>query len=168
MDKLSTLEDVLLHLLCTMYDAEKVLNITLPEMQEKVIAADLKEFMQLECEEKKSQLERLEAIFALLKKEPECISNDQIRYMNGNRKEIAGKCGDNKELSDAIMITLNRAMTIHLITTYETAVSCSMPLAFPEVTHILRRSLFKEKDMENKLRMLEETHSQLAVIEEAC
>lgn len=167
MDKINSLKDMFLQLTRSMHDAEKVLNKTLPKMRARAVADDLKAFIDEEAEEKRSQQARLEGMFALLKESPEGVSDNVVRYLNNAKKALVEKYGNN-ELSDIMMIVLNRAMTIHLINTFQTAISCAINLGYGEITRILRRSLLAEKEIENKLRILEESHILVAGVAEVC
>jgi ferritin-like metal-binding protein YciE len=157
MDKIDSLKDMFLQLTRSIHDAEKVLNRTLPKMKAKAVAKDLKAFIDEGAEQKRDQQARLEGMFALLKESPEGVPDNIVQYLSDAKKELVEKCG-NSELSDIMMIVLNRAITIHLINTYQTAISCARNLRNSEITRILKRSLLAEKGIEKKLRILEESH----------
>jgi ferritin-like metal-binding protein YciE len=161
MDRINPSNDMFIQLIRSIHDAEKVLNVVLRKVKARAVAEHLKSLIDEVAEEKRSQQARLEGLFAIMGESPEGVADNVVRYLCGVKRNLLEECGD-YELSDTIVIALNRAMTIHLIDSYRTTISWAINLGNPEIIRILRRSLLAETTIESKFGMMEELNTPVA------
>lgn len=157
MKKIANMRDMMLQQIRTLYDADKVIYESLPQLKEKASAPDLREFIDEEIEEKLRQRHRMEIIFSILKEETEGEYDGVMRSMAKHQKQLTNQCVDS-DLSDTMMIITGRAMATHQINGYQTAVTCAVCVGYPDITRLLRRALREEKGIEKRLGLLEEIH----------
>ena len=157
MTAINSLRDMMLQQIRSLYDADLIIFESLPRLKAKAKSTDLKEFLDLETDEKIRQRHRMEMIFSILKENSEGETDEITRCMAMAQKSLIDRCLQN-DLSDTMMIILGRAITTHQINSYQTAVSCAVGLGISQIARLLRRGLREEKGMEKQLGLLEETH----------
>lgn len=160
MEKISAVKQRLVDSLRSLYNTEKMLCDTLPLLKTKAFAMNVKDFIDEAIKEKKKQHQRVEGVLALLKENPEGVADEVAQYLNNIRKELIEQCST-PELSDMILIKLNRAITIHLISIYQRTITCSLELGYDMATRILRRCLQREKEIDQRLHVLENYYTNL-------
>jgi ferritin-like metal-binding protein YciE len=160
MEKLYALKQLLVESLRLLYDAEKMLCDSLPLLKAKAYSMNVKDFLDEEIKEKKKQHQRVEGVLAVLKENPEGVTSDVAQYLNNVRTDLIEQC-NTPELSDMILVKLNRAITIYLMSLYQQSITYSVELGYDMITRILRRSLQREKDIDQRLQVLEAYYSKL-------
>lgn len=151
------LKDMMLQQIRSLYDADHVILESLPHLKDKAQSKELKEFLELEIEEKVRQQHRMEMIFSILKENLRGESDEVMRCMTLVQRNLIERCLING-ISDTMIIILARSNVAHQVNGYQTAVSCAVALGYSEIARLLRRGLREEKGIEKHLGLLEEVH----------
>lgn len=100
---IETFDQLFLHSLKDMYYAEQQIVETLPKLVEKATNRELKQGLNQHLRETKTQVRRLEEVFALLGEEPATKSCKGIDGILGEGDEVMGNIADQRVLNAAII-----------------------------------------------------------------
>lgn len=157
MESIPILKRTMLQQVHALYDANRAIYDALPLIKEKVQASDIKEFIDLEIEEKLRQRHRIEMIFSILKVDNEGESDDILQHIALTQRRLIERCLK-REVPLSIIIIHIRSVIACQINGFQTAVSCAVGIGYPDIARLLKRALHEEKATEKRLGLLEETH----------
>jgi ferritin-like metal-binding protein YciE len=147
----NTLRVSFIKALRSLYDAELIFYKRLPELKALTHSANDRDFIDGQIREKKKQLQRLEGIFAVLNQKPGGGNDEVVQYITTAFKQQPL----HPELSQEILIKLNRVVSSHLINAYQSAIVYAVQLKHDVAMRILRRSFQREKEIARQLEALE-------------
>lgn len=104
----NSLDELFLHQLKDLYDAEHRLTDVLPKMAEKASHASLKNALQHHLQETERQIERLEMIFEQLGHEPERVNCNAMVGLIAEGDEVLDAKGDADVLDAALIAAAQR------------------------------------------------------------
>jgi len=157
MDKLISLNDGLIAELKDLYSAESQLLKALPKMEKKATNPKLKAGFHAHLLETEGQVERLDAIAALL---GEKLTGKVCKAMQGlieEGNEAIEEESENKPLLDALLIGAARRVEHYEIAAYSTARKMAKELGLDEVEKLLGETFVEEQASDKKLSSLLES-----------
>jgi ferritin-like metal-binding protein YciE len=149
-----TLHDAFLDELRDAYDAEKQLTKALPKMAKAATAPALREAFESHLGETRSQIERLERVFASLE---EKVKGKQCEGMAGIVEEGRSVLKEFDESTlDACLIASAQRVEHYEMAAYGTLVAWARVLGLAEAADLLQETLDEEKAADEKLTALAE------------
>jgi ferritin-like metal-binding protein YciE len=141
---MKTLKDLFVHTLQDVYYAEQKIVEALPKMIEKTEAKELRNVLSAHLAETETQVERLEAIFQIIGKEPD---TEQCEAVDGIVKEAEELMGDVDDpgVLDAGIVAAGQAVEHYEIARYGTLAAWAERLQYTEVKDLLEETLQEEK-----------------------
>lgn len=151
-----TLDDLFLHNLKDIYNAEKQLTKALPKMAKGATSENLRMAIQEHLQETQGQVERLEQVFQILNVGARGI---KCAAMEGLVEEGAEVLEDDMEdqVRDAAIIAAANKVEHYEIASYGTLVAFARLLGHTEVEQLLQATLDEEKAADQKLTELAES-----------
>lgn len=151
-----TLDDLFLHNLKDIYNAEKQLIKALPKMAKGATSENLRMAIQEHLQETVGQVERLEQVFQILNVGARGI---KCAAMEGLVEEGAEVLEDDMEdqVRDAAIIAAANKVEHYEIASYGTLVAFARLLGHTEVEQLLQATLDEEKAADQKLTELAES-----------
>ena len=156
MKKLATLDDLLVHELQDLYDAEQQITKALPKMANAASATELQSAFRRHLKETEAQIERLEQIFGIL---GVSATGAHCDGMAGLLKEGA-KMMDERvepEVLDAALIAAAQKVEHYEIAGYGCVATYAQMLGRGEVQELLVETLDEEELTDQRLSELAET-----------
>lgn len=155
MAKLNSMQDLVIHKLQDLYDAENQIIEALPQMIEATSTNELKKGFQAHLEQTREQAKRLEQIFQQLGEKP---GGEKCKGMQGIIQEGQKiiKQGGEPAVLDAALIAAAQAVEHYEIAGYGTARTLAQGLGMNEAAQLLERTLEEEKQTDAKLTKLAE------------
>ncbi len=152
---LNSMQDLVIHKLQDLYDAEQQITEALPEMIKATSTDELKQGFQLHLDQTKEQVQRLEQIFQQLGEKPGGV---KCKGMDGLIKEGEKiiKEGGEPAVLDAALIASAQAIEHYEIAGYGTARTLAQGLGMNEAAQLLEQTLEEEKQTDAKLTKLAE------------
>ncbi|GGK69270.1 ferritin-like domain-containing protein [Rufibacter glacialis] len=154
--KLTSLNDLFLHQMKDLYNAEQQLMKAMPEMMEMVSSPELANALETHMRETQQQIQRLEQCFQVLG-----ISGDgeKCMAMEGILKEAKAfmQHDADPEVMDAGIIACAQRVEHYEIAGYGTACTYAKFLGHTDVLNHLKEILNEEKMTDEKLTMIAET-----------
>lgn len=147
---IKSMEQLLLHEIKDLYDAEQQLVSALPKMAEKATSARLKSAFQSHLEETKGQVKRLEKVFELLGKEPERETCKAMKGLIAEGEDIL-KADAPDEVLDAAMIAAAQRVEHYEMAGYGSARAFARHLGQDEVANLLQETLNEEGEADKTL-----------------
>lgn len=153
MAKLSSLDDLLVHELQDIYDAEHQILKALPKMIDATNTPELKDAFQLHLRQTEGHVRRLEEAFRLLGKD---AKREKCAGMAGIIAEGDKMMGENMDLSvlDAAIISAAQKVEHYEIAAYGTLAALAKQLGYKDALPLLLETLKEEKATDEKLTML--------------
>lgn len=152
---IKTMDDLFLHTLQDIYYAEKQILKALPEMIEKATNRELTQGFKKHLEETKTQIARLDQVFAMFDAKPKGTDCPAIDGIIEEAQDIAGEVAD-KEVLDAALIGAAQAVEHYEITRYGTLIAWAEQLGRDDCAAVLQKTLDEEKATDKKLSALAE------------
>lgn len=151
-----TLDDLFLHNLKDIYNAEKQLTKALPKMAKGATSENLRTAIQEHLQETQGQVERLEQVFQMLNVGARGI---KCAAMEGLVEEGAEVLEDemDDQVRDAAIIAAANKVEHYEIASYGTLVAFARLLGHSEVEELLQATLDEEKAADQKLTELAES-----------
>ncbi len=151
--KIKTLEDLFLHELSDMYNAEKQLTKALPKMAKAASNADLAKGFEMHLKETETHVERLEKVFELCDLK---AKREKCDAMEGLIKEGEEIIDDTEEgaVRDAALIGAAQKVEHYEISGYGTLCAIAEKLGHKEAQRLLEKTLNEEKATDQKLNDL--------------
>src|SRR5262249_29853988 len=147
--KIKTMDDLFLHSLRDLYNAEKQLTKALPKMAKNAANDDLRQAIESHLEETQHQIERLDEIFEGLDKAGKGVT---CKAMQGLVEEGAEALEiEDDQVRDAGMIAAAQKVEHYEIASYGTARTFAQLLGNERAAELLQQTLDEEKAADEKL-----------------
>ena len=155
--KLKSLEDLLHHELQDLYSAETQLLKALPKMAKAAHSDDLRAAFEEHLEQTQTQVERLEEAGEILGKK---LTGHTCKAMKGLIEEGSDLIDEDAEptVKDAGLIGAAQRVEHYEIAGYGTARTLAQQLGQDEIAELLEETLDEEKETDEKLTELAESH----------
>lgn len=163
----SLLEEFFIAQLKDMYYAEKLIQKTLPKMQEATTTEELKEAFEDHLHQTTKHVKRLEKVFEMLGRKAEA---EKCEAMDGLVKEGEKIIKETKEgtmTRDAALIIAAQKVEHYEIATYGGLVQLAITIGHQEVADTLDKSLMEEEDTDRLLTRIAEWHINIEAEEES-
>ncbi len=153
MDKIESLESLLLHELKDIYGAEKQLLKKMPKMAKKASSPELKQAFETHADETEEQVQRLERVFDLLGERPKAVKCKGMGGILEEAEELL-KQKASPETLDAGIIMAAQKVEHYEIAAYGSAATWAEMLGRSDVKRLLGQTLEEEESTDEKLTML--------------
>ena len=157
---IKTMDDLFVHQLQDVYYAEKQLLRALPKMADKATDRQLKQGFLTHLEETRTQLQRLEQVFAMHGAEVKAVNCPAIDGIIEEAEEIVGEVED-KQVLDAALINAAQAAEHYEITRYGSLIAWAKQLGRNDCAAVLQQTLDEERATDRKLTTLAESRINL-------
>jgi ferritin-like metal-binding protein YciE len=154
--KIETLEDLLLHELKDLYDAEQRIVDALPKMVDAAHSPKLKSAFQNHLAETKNHVSRLEEAFQQLGETPEATTCPAMKGLLSEGEEIIDAKGDEMVI-DAALIAAAQRVEHYEMAGYGAARSIARRLGHAEVANVLQATLDEEGSADKTLTQIAES-----------
>lgn len=153
--KLTNLNDLLVHELKDIYNAEQQIIKALPKMMEACSSDKLKQAFHTHLNETEQQIQRLEQVFIMIGNKP---SGEKCKAMEGIIKECEDMMREKADASvmDAALIACAQRVEHYEIAAYGTACTYAKQLKMADVAKQLGITLEEEKNADQKLTVIAE------------
>jgi ferritin-like metal-binding protein YciE len=155
-EKMDRLEDLYLHELRDIYNAEKQITKALPKLIKKASSEELKESFQEHLQETEGQINRLDQIFQRL---DQSSSGIKCAGMEGLLKEGEELLKEDAapEVLDAGIIVAAQKVEHYEIAAYGSLCTFAEALGYDEDLELLKQTIEEEKQTDEKLTELAES-----------
>ncbi len=148
-----SMDDLFLHLLKDMYNAEKQLTKALPKMAKSAASPELKTAFETHLKETEGQIERLESIFDMISKPARGKTCAAMEGLVEEGKEAMDEIED-PEVLDAALLAGAQAVEHYEISRYGTMAAMATQLGLTDATKLLQATLAEEKKTDELLNKL--------------
>ncbi|MGE3317648.1 MAG: ferritin-like domain-containing protein [Planctomycetaceae bacterium] len=155
--KLNSMEDLLLHEIKDLYNAEKQLMKALPRMAKAAASSELAELIEAHLEETEKQAERLEDILQQLGKAARGTTCKAMEGLVKEGAELIEEEGD-PAVKDAALIAAAQRVEHYEIAGYGAARTFAQQLGLNDIAELLQQSLDEEHAADQKLNELAMSH----------
>lgn len=155
MKSLENLNDLFIHELRDLHDAEKQLTIALPLLAQAAKSSALRESFELHLEETKEQAKRLERIFQGLGVSPEGKTCKAMAGLVAEAKELLDEDAD-PEVMDAALIVAAQKVEHYEIAGYGSVSTFARVLGYNDAVKLLKQTIAEEERSDKKLTALSE------------
>ena len=152
----NNLNDLLIHELGDLYDAENRLTEALPKMAEAARSSELKIAFQDHLRETEQHVHRLEQVFSRMGCEPKRETCPAMKGLIAEGEQMISSTGDDK-VRDAGLIGAAQRVEHYEMAAYGTARSFAQQLGMSEVAQILQQTLDEEGAADKKLTKIAES-----------
>jgi ferritin-like metal-binding protein YciE len=154
--KLNNLNDLFIHELQDIYNAEKQITKALPKMMKEASSSQLKKAFEMHLMETEKQIERLEQVFESIGKK---ASGEKCKAMEGIIKEAQDMMSENADpdVMDAALIASAQRVEHYEIAGYGTLCTYAKQLGHKEAFTLLHTTLEEEKATDLKLTDIAES-----------
>jgi len=146
----NSLDELFLHQLKDLYDAENRLTDALPKMAEKASHASLKNAFQNHLQETEKQVERLEMIFQSLGQESERVKCDAMVGLIAEGDDVINAKGD-ADVLDAALIAAAQRVEHYEMSGYGSARAFAQRLGNTYAAELLQQTLDEESAADEEL-----------------
>ena len=165
MASLDSLHALLEEELKDIYDAEKQLTKALPKLAKKASSPDLKAGFEAHLQQTEEQIDRLEQVFEQLEMPAKGKPCKGMKSLIAEGDEMIREAEDD-DTRDAVMIAAAQKVEHYEIASYGTVRTWARLLGLNEAASLLEESLEEEKETDQKLTELAESHINPAAAEE--
>jgi ferritin-like metal-binding protein YciE len=148
--KIHSVQDLFLSGLQNLYDAEKQLTQTIPELAQAACAPQLREAFEQHLRETKEHVARCEEIFKRIGAKAQTEPNVVFEQMRQETKHIIQNT-EQCEIRDAALIVASNQMEHYEISAYGSLRNFAQLLGYDDVVDILQKTLDEEKKADAKL-----------------
>lgn len=148
-----TMDDLFLHMLKDMYNAEKQVLKALPKMAKNAESTELKQAFETHLEETEGQVERLEQVFDLIGKRAQGKVCAAMEGLVEEGKEAMDEIEDPQVL-DAALLSGAQAVEHYEISRYGTMVAMANQLGLKDAAKLLEQTLAEEKKTDQLLNQI--------------
>ncbi|HEX7085846.1 MAG TPA: ferritin-like domain-containing protein [Vicinamibacterales bacterium] len=156
MAETSTLREAFVEELRDVYDAEKQITKALPKMIKSAETDDLREALETHLEETQVQIERLDQVFEMLDMRPRGIHCEGMAGIIKEGQDVVKE--HDGPLRDAAMIAAAQRVEHYEIAVYGTLASWARQLGLDDAAELLHTTLEEERQTDEKLTGLAESH----------
>lgn len=157
MAKMNSLDDLFVHELRDMYNAEKQITAALPRMAKATEAPELKKAFETHLAETEKQIERLEKCFELLGIPARGKKCEGMAGIIEEGKSVLEMEGD-ANVIDAALIASAQKVEHYEIASYGCLATYAEMLGYDQVKKLLGQTLAEEEATDEKLTQLAERH----------
>ncbi|MFA9477906.1 ferritin-like domain-containing protein [Phycisphaerales bacterium AB-hyl4] len=151
----NTLDDLMLHELKDVYDAETRLVSALDNMAEAASNPVLKQSFQEHQRQTEGHISRLEQVFRMVDQEPERETCHAIKGLIAEGDDMISADGDAK-VRDAALIAAAQRVEHYEIAAYGTMRTLAQQLGRRDIADVLQQTLDEERTTDEKLTSLAE------------
>jgi ferritin-like metal-binding protein YciE len=151
--RLDTMENLFLHEIKELHNAEKQLLKALPKMAKAAASEELRQLLEEHFEETKVQVDRLDHIFQTLQKPVRGIACKAMEGLIEEGDMLLAEEGDNA-VKDAALIGVAQRIEHYEIAAYGCARTYAEMLGMMEAAELLQMTLDEEKSTDEKLNEL--------------
>jgi ferritin-like metal-binding protein YciE len=162
-ETLNTMDDLLLHELKDLYDAEHRIADALPLMEEKAHHPQLKEAFQSHLRETKNQINRLEQAFQALNQKPKRETCQAAKGLIDEGEHVLKAKGDDDVL-DAALIAAAQRVEHYEMAGYGSARTFAEQLGRDDVARLLQETLDEEGATDKKLTTIASSINRQAAV----
>lgn len=152
----NSLEELSLHSLQDIYDAEQQALKAMPQMMEAASSQQLKMAFQQHMQETQQQVQRLEQIFQMMGQSPKGVQCEAMKGLIKEAQEILSMQGD-PAVKDAAIIAAAQKQEHYEIAGYGTAVTWAQMLGQNQAAQLLKQTLSEEENTDKKLTQIAES-----------
>lgn len=152
-ETLDSLDELFIHQLEDLYDAEKRMTRAFPKMRDAASEDKLRDAFSYHLEETQSQIERLEAILESLGTSPERETCEAMKGLLREGEKVINADGSDT-VRDAALIAAAQLVEHYEIAAYGTAHTMALQLGYEETAEQLEDSLHEEKNIDTKLTQI--------------
>jgi len=154
--KLNNLNDLFMHELKDVYNAEQQIMKALPKMAKAATSNDLRNAFETHLRETEKQIERLDMVFDKL---GEKAKGEKCKAMEGIIREAEDMMSENadSDVMDAALIACAQRVEHYEIAGYGTLCTYAKQLGHNEVVNMLQMTLDEEKNTDMKLTAIAES-----------
>lgn len=149
---IQSLDELFIHTLKDVYNAEKQILKELPQMAQKADADELKNAFSAHFQETRNQVKRLEKVFEIMKAQPKGEKCEALQGLVEEGKEVmemeGGKSGS---VLDAGLIAAAQAIEHYEIARYGTLCAWAKQLGKNDAAALLEETLKEEYSADRKL-----------------
>jgi ferritin-like metal-binding protein YciE len=156
-ESLNTFNDLFLHQLEDLYDAEHQLLEALPKMADAASSSDLKNAFNTHLLETRDHVKRLEQVFRMIGKDPKRTTCPAMKGLVKEGSEAIGATGDPK-VKDAALIASAQRVEHYEIAGYGTLRTLARQVGLNEAAMLLQKTLDEEGNADKKLTRIAESH----------
>jgi ferritin-like metal-binding protein YciE len=153
MAAVKSMQDLFLHTLQDIYDAEKQILRALPKMAKKAGTGELKQAFEQHRDETQGQIERLTQVFEMLDKRARGMHCHAIEGLVEEAKEVMDEVEDEQVL-DAGLLSAAQAVEHYEISRYGTMIAWAKQLGLNDAAKLLEETLEEEKKTDQILNKL--------------
>jgi ferritin-like metal-binding protein YciE len=150
MPELKNLDDLFVHTLRRVYDAEQRLTKALPKMAEAAEAQELKQAFQTHVKETETHIDRIDRLFGMFNRTPNADTDDALKGIVKASEDVIDLDAGNS-VKDAALVAAAQEAEHYEIAVYGTLRTWAQVLAKPEAVQLLERTLEEEKRADQKL-----------------
>lgn len=155
MQKLESLQDLLIHEMKDLLDAEKQLVTALPKLAKAATNPELEKAFSEHCEVTKNQVKRLEQAFEILETKPARKSCAAMKGLIEEGNEMVQEKATD-DVRDAGLIACAQRVEHYEIAGYGCAVAFAKKLGRDDVADLLKETLSEESSADKKLTKIAE------------
>jgi ferritin-like metal-binding protein YciE len=152
---MESLEDLFLHDLKDIYNAETQITKALPRMAKKASAPDLRRAFEQHLKQTEAQIKRLDRVFATLDEKAKGKTCKGMQGLIEEGKEMMSEDIED-EVLDAALIAAAQKVEHYEIAAYGTARTYAEMLGNTEAARLLQQTLEEEEATDKKLTQLAE------------
>jgi ferritin-like metal-binding protein YciE len=156
MAKLKSLDDLLVHELQDIFDAEKQITRALPKMVKAASHPELQAAFEEHLEQTEGQIERLEQVFKLLGIPAKGKKCDGMAGLIEEGKKMIEENGE-PSVKDAALIAAAQKVEHYEIASYGCVCTYAEMLGYDQVHELLGQNLDEEETTDEKLSVLAES-----------
>jgi ferritin-like metal-binding protein YciE len=150
MPALKTLDDLFVHTLCRIYDAERRLVSALPKMVKAAEAPELRQAFESHLKETETHVERIEQLFALFNRKANVNTDNALKGIVKAGLSTIKLDADNS-VKDAALIVAAQEAEHYEIAAYGTLRTWAQVLEKPDAVKLLEKTLEEEKRADQTL-----------------
>jgi ferritin-like metal-binding protein YciE len=166
MTPLRNLDDLFIHTLCRIYDAEKRLTTALPKMAKAADDPELRQAFENHQKQTEVHVDRLEQMFAMFDRSPKADTDDGLKGIIKSGEEVIGlKAGGS--VKDAALIAAAQEAEHYEIAAYGTLRTWAEVLNKRDAVQLLELTLEDEKNADQRLSAIAQTLNLQAAAAEA-
>jgi ferritin-like metal-binding protein YciE len=157
MKELSSLEDVLVHEMQDIYDAENQLIKALPKMAKAASNSELKSAFEQHLEQTKGHVDRLEQAFEMLGQDAKGHKCKGMSGLIDEGKEVLKGEGEDSSI-DALLIAAAQKVEHYEIAAYGSICTFAKQIQQDDLADLLHQTLDEEKETDQKLTEIAESN----------
>ncbi|HEV2394907.1 MAG TPA: ferritin-like domain-containing protein [Verrucomicrobiae bacterium] len=153
MDRIDSLENLLLHEVKDLYNAEQQLVKALPKVAKKASSQELKDAIEEHLQQTEEHVNRLEQIFEMLGQPAKSVKCKGMEGILDEGEEVMSQKGTPETL-DAAIIMAAQKVEHYEIASYGSAATWAAMLGRNDVKRLLGQTLEEEEETDKKLTEL--------------